>query len=91
MNLAKSLTGLAFAPVRAGLAVADAGITVATGALDLAHRTVGEEKDGVRTGRPTSMAQVLGIEARMKAFPMSNGIVEKPRRAICTIVHLFPI
>ena len=62
MNLARSLTGLAFAPVRAGLAVADAGITVATGALDLAHRTVGEEKDGVRTGRPTSMAQVLGIE-----------------------------
>ena len=61
-GLLSLLTGLAFAPVRAGLAVADAGITVATGALDLAHRTVGEEKDGVRTGRPTSMAQVLGIE-----------------------------
>ena len=52
MNLAKSLTGLAFAPVRAGLAVADAGITVATGALDLAHRWHERQRSSGLWARP---------------------------------------
>ena len=42
MNLGKNLLQLATAPVRIGLAVADAGLQVAGGALGLAHRTVGD-------------------------------------------------
>ena len=61
MDLGKTLTELAFAPVRAGLAVADVGISMATGALDMAHKTLGEPTDGARQG-PTSMAQMLGVE-----------------------------
>ena len=59
MNLGKSLVTLATAPVRVGLAAADAGIEVAASAVGLAKRTVGEV--GVQT-RPNSVAQLLGID-----------------------------
>ena len=61
MNLGKSLTDLAFAPARVGLAVADAGLGVASGALGMAHRSLGESRDGVRQP-PTSFASMLGVE-----------------------------
>src|SRR4051812_21964441 len=50
MNLGKTLTDLATAPVRVGLAVADAGLDIASGALGRA-----------RSG-PGSVAHVLGID-----------------------------
>ena len=42
MNLGKTLTDLATAPVRVGLAVADAGLGIANNALGMAQRTLGE-------------------------------------------------
>ena len=56
MNLGKNLVDLARAPVRIGLAVADAGLEVAGGALGIVHRTVGENPG---TG---SVAHILGID-----------------------------
>ena len=61
MNLGKALTDLAFAPVRVGLAVADAGIGVAKGGIEVAYRTLGEPKDGAKPGSP-SLAYMLGID-----------------------------
>ena len=58
MNLGKNLVQLATAPVRIGLAVADAGLEVAGGALGMAHRTVGDDAAArVRIG-----GHILGID-----------------------------
>src|SRR5581483_8981118 len=59
MNLGKSLATLATAPVRIGLAAADAGLGVATTAVSLAHRTVGDA--GTPAGS-NAVVHMLGID-----------------------------
>jgi len=59
MNLGKSLTTIATAPVRIGLAAADAGLGVATSALGLAHRTLGEASGA---NGSNAVAHMLGID-----------------------------
>src|SRR6202046_3636853 len=58
MNLGKSLVSLATAPVRVGLAAA-AGVGLATSALGMAHRTLGET--GTTNGS-NAVAHMLGID-----------------------------
>ena len=83
MNLAKSLTGLAFAPMRASLAVADAGIGVARGGIGLAYRALGEAKDETRRS-PTSVAQLFGIDdAVERANRLARLIRMSPKPPIC--------
>jgi len=61
MNLGKTLTDLATAPVRVGLAVADAGLGIANNALGMAQRTLGETNS--RGGSASvSFAHMLGID-----------------------------
>src|ERR1700742_4688403 len=61
MNLGRTLTDLATAPVRVGLAVADAGLGVANGALGMAQRTLGEANPKAWSGSG-SVAHILGID-----------------------------
>ena len=61
MNLGKTLTDLATAPVRVGLAVADAGLGIANDALGMAQRTLGEANSTARSGSG-SFAHMLGID-----------------------------
>src|SRR4051794_27246708 len=61
MNLGRSLSDLAFTPMRVGLAVADAGLGVASGGLNIARKALGETRDGVRQ-TPTSFAAMLGVQ-----------------------------
>jgi len=56
-----TLTGLAIAPVRVGLAVADAGLGIANDALGMAQRTLGEANSTARSGSG-SFAHMLGID-----------------------------
>jgi hypothetical protein len=59
MNVGKSLATLANAPVRVGLAAADAGLDMAAFAVGVAKRTLGEV--GAQT-RPDAVAHRLGID-----------------------------
>ncbi|MBV8291986.1 MAG: hypothetical protein JOY55_09265, partial [Mycobacterium sp.] len=59
MNLGKSLASIATAPVRVGLAAADAGLGVAASALGLAHRTLGEAGT---PGGSNAVVHMLGID-----------------------------
>src|SRR5271155_4719647 len=59
MNIGKSLAAIATAPVRVGLAAADAGLGIATSALSLAHRSLGEP---TTTGRSNAVVHMLGID-----------------------------
>src|SRR3546814_427133 len=61
MNLGKALSDLATAPVKVSLAVADAGLSVATTAVGLAQRTLGEANTVPRTGS-ASMVHMLGLD-----------------------------
>src|SRR4029079_9316778 len=61
MNLGKTLTDLAAAPVRVGLAVADAGLGIANDALGIAQRTLGVANSRSRSGSG-SFAHILGID-----------------------------
>ena len=61
MNLGKTLTDLATAPVRVGLAVADAGLGMANGALGMAQRTLGEANTAAKSGSG-SFAHMLGLD-----------------------------
>jgi len=61
MNLGKTLTDLATAPVRVGLAVADAGLGIANDALGIAQRTLGVANSRARSGSG-SFAHILGID-----------------------------
>ena len=59
MNLARNIVSAATAPARVGLAAADASLTVASTAVGVAKRALGD--DGTGTSAMTSM---LGIDAR---------------------------
>ena len=59
MNLGKAVSDLATAPVRVGLAMADAGISVASGALGMAQRTLGETNSG---NGSAGVAHMLGLD-----------------------------
>src|SRR6201991_183174 len=61
MNLGKTLTDLAIAPVRVGLAVADAGLGIANDALGMAQRTLGEANTRAKSGSG-SVAHMLGLD-----------------------------
>jgi hypothetical protein len=59
MNVGKSVATLATAPVRVGLAAADAGLDMAAFAVGVAKRTLGEV--GAQT-RPEAVAHRLGSD-----------------------------
>lgn len=59
MNLGKALVGVATAPARIGLAVADIGLGIATETLAVVQR--GLDDAHVPAGR-SSLAQLLGLE-----------------------------
>jgi hypothetical protein len=61
MNLGKNLVDLATAPVRVGLAAAETGLDVATGAVSIAQRTLGQANSRARAGSG-SVAHMLGID-----------------------------
>ena len=58
MDLGKNLVNLAFAPVRVGLAATEVGIDVASGALDLAKRTL----DDVGAQTRPAVVHILGLD-----------------------------
>lgn len=59
MNLGKTLVDLATAPVRVGLAATETGLDVASGALGLAKRTLG---DVAGEPSPNSVVHLLGLD-----------------------------
>src|ERR1700744_865528 len=58
MNLAKSIVSAATAPARVGLAAADASLSVASVAVGVAKRALGEGG----TGGTNAMTSMLGID-----------------------------
>jgi hypothetical protein len=61
MNLGKTLTDLATAPVRVGLAAADAGLGIANDALGMVQRALGEANGAAKSGSG-SFAHMLGLD-----------------------------